>query len=94
MTSHDLKCWPGCFADIMAYDKTFEVRKNDRDFKVGDILILREWDPSRKDYTGAVTRREVTYVISLELFGIPGFVAMGIQPAGLPAGSRWGNRIR
>lgn len=42
---HDLKCWPGSFEAIMHGEKTFEYRKNDRDFQVGDVLILHEFIP-------------------------------------------------
>ena len=40
--------------------KNFEIRYNDRDYKVGDILILKEWN--RGKYTGRECRREVIYV--------------------------------
>lgn len=60
---HDLKCWPPFFEAILAGDKTFELRRNDRNFKVGDVLLLREWDPTTEAYTGRGTYRHVTYMV-------------------------------
>lgn len=45
MKKHDLKCWPDMFAAIRASTKTFELRKNDRDYQVGDVLNLQEFEP-------------------------------------------------
>ena len=57
--------------------KTFEVRFNDRDYRVGDWLILREWDGS--NFTGHELMRRVTYVCSLDEIGLTGWVAMSIE---------------
>ncbi|VEF93151.1 Domain of Uncharacterised Function with PDB structure [Streptococcus pseudoporcinus] len=48
MTQHMLKCYPEYFEAIMDGTKTFEYRYNDRDFKVGDELLLREYDPKKR----------------------------------------------
>src|SRR5690242_17435850 len=60
---HELKTWPAFFADLKAGRKTFELRKNDRNFEIGDRLILREYDPERREYTGRKCFRTVTHVL-------------------------------
>jgi uncharacterized protein YqfB (UPF0267 family) len=45
MVEHELKCHPKFMQRIASGEKTFEIRKNDRDYQVGDRLILREYDP-------------------------------------------------
>lgn len=76
---HDLKCHPKPFAALLAGTKTFEWREFDRDFQVGDVLILNEWDPEPEAYTGICVHREITYLLA-EGFGIPaGYCIMGIK---------------
>lgn len=41
---HNLKIKPCYFKDVVSGVKTFEVRFNDRNFKMGDILVLEEFD--------------------------------------------------
>ncbi len=43
--NHPLKTWPGPFQAVWDGVKLFEYRVNDRDFKVGDMLALMEYDP-------------------------------------------------
>jgi len=83
---HELKCWPEFFDAIERGDKTFEVRRDDRGFCVGDTLWLREWlrvarvvdGQAEGDYTGRDLRRRVTYVLTG--FGVErGFVCMGLS---------------
>jgi hypothetical protein len=83
MTTHALKTWPDFFQAIDSGAKTFEVRRNDRGYQKGDVLYLREYDPSKTPslaYTGNALHVRVTYVLSGEAFGIKdGFVVMGIK---------------
>lgn len=39
---HQLKIESAFFEDVISGKKTFEIRKNDRDFMVGDFLALNE----------------------------------------------------
>jgi len=57
------KVWPKFFQKILDGDKTFELRLADFECKPGDILVLREWNPETKEYTGRVIEKKVTYVI-------------------------------
>ena len=79
-TKHDLKTWPEYFNEVFLGHKTFEVRKNDRDFKVGDYLILKEWDPNTNSYTGRMLARKVSYILKGGEFGVEeGYVVMSIN---------------
>ena len=48
MASHELKSWPKFFSPMMDGSKTFEIRNNDRNFQVGDLLILKEFEPCER----------------------------------------------
>ena len=75
---HELKTVPEYYDAVNSGAKTFEVRKNDRDFKVGDILHLyRSVD---EDFDGAEFMEfAVTYILTGGQFGIePGYVVMGL----------------
>lgn len=67
---HILKTWPKEFRSLAKGEKTFEVRKNDRGFNVGDILILREWCPKTKKYSGSICERQVIHILEGGQFGI------------------------
>ena len=78
--THELKTWNEYFEEIFIGNKTFEIRKNDRDFKKGDMLILKEWNPKTENYTGREIEKNVTYILNGGKFGLEkGFVAMAIQ---------------
>ena len=81
MKVHELKTWPSFFHDVVIGQKTFEFRKNDRDFKEGDILFLKEYDPNRSEYLGGETLVIVARIYdSTGKFGIPdGYVIMEIK---------------
>lgn len=50
MKIHTLKTWPLFWDSVEGGTKLFEVRENDRDFKAGDVLILRKFDPHSQQY--------------------------------------------
>jgi len=62
MATHKLKTWPTPFQATQLGNKTYEIRKNDRNFNVGDTLILEEYDPTTQEYTGRVMTVRVTYI--------------------------------
>ena len=74
---HELKTWPKYFWAVVNHDKTFEVRKNDRNFHVGDRLDLLEYDPDTDMYTGLAVLVYVTYICPLPL--LDGYVGMSIE---------------
>jgi ribosomal protein S17 len=76
---HELKTWPEYFKAVKNGTKTFELRKDDRDYKIGDILKLREYDPITESYTNQVCMRVITYILKGGVFGLQeGFVILGL----------------
>lgn len=58
---HDLKILPCYFREVNENRKGFELRKDDRDYKVGDSVRLREFEDGK--YTGNACIRVITYVL-------------------------------
>lgn len=77
--THELKTWPKFFEATMRGQKRFEMRRKDRDFQVGDHLLLKEWNPiiadvhfshtsdadeaKQKAYTGREVLVRVDYIL-------------------------------
>ena len=82
---HTLKIRPQFFDSVKNGIKTCEIRRNDRDFRVGDTLHLREWKPGtwEKDgYTNRSCEAVITHILTHDELpeGIPdGFVALSIR---------------
>ena len=85
---HSLKTDPKYLNAIGRGEKTFEVRKDDRGFKVGDWLVLREYDQRTKTYGPRWIGCKITYILDATAgFGlIRGWCVLGIQ---LPANHCW-----
>lgn len=80
MTVHMLKTWPIHFEAVNSWKKNFEVRKNDRDFQVGDQLILQEFAPELGVYTGRSIVANVQYILHGGQFGIEsGYCVLGLN---------------
>lgn len=60
------KVWPDYFEAILGGKKTFELRLSDWKCTEGDILVLREWNPKIKKYTGRKIEKKVTYVVKIK----------------------------
>lgn len=81
MREHKLKTWPGPFAAVLSGAKLYEIRRDDRDFAVGDVLLLREWKPCSGRYTGREIKRRVTYMTKGGAWGLPPHLCvMSVQP--------------
>ena len=78
MKVHELKIDPKYFDEIVDGIKTFEVRRNDRDFKVGDLLKLKEYDREKEIYTGHETVVEIRYILDNQQYLREGYVILGI----------------
>lgn len=77
---HELKTLPIYFEEVIEGRKSFEVRKNDRSFKVGDMLALNEYDAEKKEYTGNSCLVVVDYILKDDNYCKNGFVIMAIKP--------------
>jgi hypothetical protein len=62
---HEVKSWPELFEATRDGRKKHDMRRiSDRDYRVGDILKLREFDPHGRHYTGRELRVRITYITS------------------------------
>lgn len=76
---HDLKIRPRYFGPVKAGRKTVELRKDDRNYQVGDVLHLREYEDGK--YTGRCVCVDVTNVLrDCEEYGLmPGYCILSIK---------------
>lgn len=80
MTVHYLKIKPEYYKDVECGLKTFELRKNDRNFQVGDILMLIKLDGEGNE-TDQVCRVKVNYILKdCPQYGLKdGYAILGIN---------------
>lgn len=68
-TTHELKIWPDFFQAVLNGKMKFQLRRNDRDYQVGDQLLLKEWNPEptqscvKQGYTGREVLVRVDYIM-------------------------------
>lgn len=89
---HKLKILPQYFQAVQEGTKTFEIRENDRGFKVGDTIILKEYGEVlnrfnsniEKGYTGQEITKEITYILEGEQYGlVEGYCILGLKQEGI-----------
>lgn len=73
---HELKIQPEYYEAVVSGEKTFEVRKNDRGFITGDLLVLKEWNG--ETFTGRTIRKKISYMIAGVDGIMPGYCVLGI----------------
>lgn len=78
MKIHELKILPEYFKVVLSGKKKFEIRKNDRDYRIGDLVILKEYDPIHLEYTGQQFKGKITYLTNYAQSG--NYVVFGIIP--------------
>lgn len=84
--AHKLKILPKYFAAVCAGTKRAELRKNDRDYRVGDVLILEEALPG-SDMTGKSVCVRITHVADVSDYA-PGYVLLSIAQVWIPCSER------
>jgi hypothetical protein len=61
------KVWPESFDLVVSGKKRFDLRLADFEIAEGDTLVLEEWDPETKAYTGRSVEKKVDYVFNFDL---------------------------
>ena len=78
---HRVKIFPSYYEAQANGSKNFEIRKNDRNYQVGELLILEEYDPMTKEYTGRKIHCLITYLTNFKQ--MPGYVFLGTKKLGV-----------
>jgi len=61
------KTWPKLFKLVKSGKKKFDLRLADFKVREGDTLILEEYDPKKKQYTGKKIQKKVRLVLKVRL---------------------------
>ncbi len=77
MKIHEIKLYSCYFDDVLSGKKSFELRKNDRDYYEGDYLILKEID--NEGLTGRQLKVEVSYLLQDYDGLLDGYCILGIK---------------
>lgn len=78
-TVHYLRTWTPLFKELKCGLRQIDIRKNDRNFKVGDTLILDEFNPETQKHIGNWTPKLITHVIDDERYVKNGYVVLGMK---------------
>lgn len=78
--THALKSWPEYFKAIESGTKTFDLRKDDRPYVVGDTVLMQEFDPVENGYSGDEVILSISYILrDAPKFGLKsGFCILGL----------------
>lgn len=79
MAEHKLKTVNPHFNDVWVGKKTFEIRNNDRNFKVGDTVVLKEFDPVGVPFSGRIINATITHILDDLKYCKEGHVAFSFE---------------
>lgn len=61
------KIWPEFFERVASGEKKWELRLGDFEIRPSDTLVLEEWNPKTRQYTGRSIEKRVGYVRRFKL---------------------------
>lgn len=67
MATIEKKIWPEFFDQVASGKKKFDLRLNEFAAQPGDTLLLKEWDPATKQYTGREMTKKITFVYDADI---------------------------
>lgn len=76
--THELKIYPEFFSAVCTGVKRAELRKNDRDYRVGDTLHLMETPRGSCHQTGEFINVKITHIADVGEW-IPGYVLLSVE---------------
>ena len=88
MKIHELKTDPTVFKYSFSMLNNFEIRYNDRDYRAGDLLVLKETSHTRKEmddgapleYSGRKIAVKVDYILRGPIYGLKdGWIIMSVH---------------
>ena len=66
----ELKILPDYFWEVINNRKTFEIRKNDKNFKINELIKLREYENENDKYTGGYAIVKILYILDGGSYGL------------------------
>ena len=90
---HEVKISTEFFNDVASGKKPFEVRINDRDYRVDDTLRLKGYLLETKEYTGEMCIKKITYILDSPTYMQQGFVILGLAEVIEIYGDLFYNRV-
>ena len=73
MIVHELLIEDKYFNDIKSGIKKFEVRRNNREYCVGNVLALENIK------TKEIIRKEIEYITDVSIYNLPNIIILGIK---------------
>lgn len=61
------KTWSKIFKNVLSDKKKFNLCLADFDISEGDTLVLEEWNPETKEYTGRKLKKKADYILKFDM---------------------------